>query len=602
MDFTIEVERSLRVLDGAICVFCGVGGVEAQTETVWRQANKYKVPRICFVNKMDRIGSDFIKVVNEIKGKLSKNAVPIQLPVGKEKDFKGVVDLIKMKAIIFDYEDESGEKFEEHDLTDDMLEEAEKYREIMMEGIADKVDWFMDKYLSESAIKEEDIVRAVREGTINSGLIPVLCGSAFKNRGIQQLLDAVCYYLPSPLDIPPIKGTHPKDDSVIQRKPLVTEPFSALAFKIASDKHGDLTFIRIYSGTITSGQRLYNPRFRKKELASRIYSMHADKREQLESASAGDIVAIVGFKDTGTGDTICVEEDPIVLERIEFPETVISMAIEPKTETEKEKLAFVLARLAKEDPTFKVHTDSETSQLIVSGMGELHLDVLKNRMLSEYKINANVGAPRVSYRETIGHEAEVDEKFVKQTGGRGQYARVEIRLEPYVGEKLVEFEDKIKGGAITKQYIKSVEKGIMDTAKSGVSGGYPLINIKVTLLDGDMHSVDSSEFAFYHAAGVALRKAVEKAKSILLEPIMQIEITAPDNYLGDVLGDLNGRRAHIVEMVTEGDLRVVKGKIPLAESFGYSSVLRSITQGRGTYTMEPLEYKPAPAKTYSNVA
>ena len=313
-------------------------------------------------------------------------------------------------------------------------------------------------------------------------------------------------------------------------------------------------------------------------------------------------MAIVGFKDTGTGDTICVEEDPIVLERIEFPETVISMAIEPKTETEKEKLAFVLARLAKEDPTFKVHTDSETSQLIVSGMGELHLDVLKNRMLSEYKINANVGAPRVSYRETIGHEAEVDEKFVKQTGGRGQYARVEIRLEPYVGEKLVEFEDKIKGGAITKQYIKSVEKGIMDTAKSGVSGGYPLINIKVTLLDGDMHSVDSSEFAFYHAAGVALRKAVEKAKSILLEPIMQIEITAPDNYLGDVLGDLNGRRAHIVEMVTEGDLRVVKGKIPLAESFGYSSVLRSITQGRGTYTMEPLEYKPAPAKTYSNVA
>ena len=603
VDFTIEVERSLRVLDGAICVFCGVGGVEAQTETVWRQANRYKVPRICFVNKMDRIGSDFIKVVNEIKGKLSKNAVPIQLPVGKEKDFKGVVDLIKMKAIIFDCEDDkSGEKFEEHDLTDDMLEEAEKYREIMMEGIADKVDWFMDKYLSESAIKEEDIVRAVREGTINSGLIPVLCGSAFKNRGIQQLLDAVCYYLPSPLEIPPIKGTHPKDDSVIQRKPLATEPFSALAFKIASDKHGDLTYIRIYSGTITSGQRLYNPRFRKKELASRIYSMHADKREQLESASAGDIVAIVGFKDTGTGDTICVEEYPIILERIEFPETVISMAIEPKTESEKEKLVFVLARLAKEDPTFRVHTDSETSQLIVSGMGELHLEVLKNRMLSEYKINANVGAPRVSYRETIGHEAEVDEKFVKQTGGRGQYARVEIRLEPYVGEKLVEFEDKIKGGAITKQYIKSVEKGIMDTAKSGVSGGYPLINIKVTLLDGDMHSVDSSEFAFYHAAGIALRKAVEKAKAILLEPIMQIEITVPDNYLGDVLGDLNGRRAHIIEMATEGDLRVVKGKIPLAESFGYSSVLRSITQGRGTYTMEPLEYKPAPAKTYSNVA
>ncbi len=604
VDFTIEVERSLRVLDGAICVFCGVGGVEAQTETVWRQANKYNVPRICLVNKMDRIGADFIKIFNDIKNKLSKNVVPIQLPVGKEKNFEGVVDLIKMKAIIFTHEDDKfGAKFEECDISEDMQGEAALYREMMLECIADKVDWFMDKYLNESDIGEEEIMSALREGTIKHGLIPVLCGSAFKNKGIQHLLDAVCYYLPSPLDIPPVKGINVKDDTVVEKSPTEDEHLSALAFKIASDKHGDLTFMRIYSGKMTSGQRLYNPRSKKKELASRIYSMHADKREQLESASAGDIVAVVGFKDTGTGDTICLEEHSIILEKIEFPETVISMAIEPKTESEKEKLAFVLARLAKEDPTFKIHTDEETSQLIISGMGELHLEVLKNRMLSEYKVNANVGAPRVSYRETIKSEATIDEKFVKQTGGRGQYARIEIKLEPFEGgEKTVEFEDKIKGGAITRQFIKSVEKGIIDSAKSGVSGGYPLINIKVTLLDGDMHSVDSSEFAFYHAAGIALRRAVEKAKAVLLEPIMQIEITVPENYLGDVLGDMNGRRAHIIEMVNQEELRVVKGKIPLAETFGYSSVLRSITQGRGTYTMEPLEYKPAPAKVYSGVA
>ena len=602
VDFTIEVERSLRVLDGAICVFCGVGGVEAQTETVWRQANKYKVPRICFVNKMDRMGADFIKVFNDIKDKLNKNIVPVHLPVGKEKNFEGMVDLIKMKAIITTHDDDkSGSEFEEREIPENLLEEAKLYREMMLEGIADKVDWFMDKYLSESAFSEEEIVNALREGTIKSGLMPVLCGSAFKNRGVQQLLDAVCDYLPSPLDIPPVKGINVKDDTETERKPTADDHLSALAFKIASDKHGDLTYLRIYSGTLTSGQRLYNPRARKKELASRIYSMHADKREQLESAIAGDIVAVVGFKDTGTGDTICVEEHPVVLEKIEFPETVISMAIEPKTEVEKEKLAIVLAKLAKEDPTFKIHTDSETSQLIISGMGELHLEVLKNRMLSEYKVNANVGAPRVSYRETIGREAEIDEKFVKQTGGRGQYARIEIKLEPHKGEKSVEFVDKIKGGAITKPYIKSIEKGIMDTAKSGVSGGYPLVNMKVTLLDGDMHTVDSSEFAFYNVAGVALRKAVEKAKSILLEPIMKIEVTAPESYLGDVLGDFNGRRAIVDEMVNDGDLRIIKGKIPLAETFGYSSVIRSITQGRGTYTMEPCEYKPAPAKVHSNV-
>ena len=603
VDFTIEVERSLRVLDGVICVFCGVGGVEAQSETVWRQADKYTVPRICFVNKMDRIGSDFIKVVDEIKKKLNKNAIPVQLPFGKEKDFKGVIDLIKMKAIVFDNKDDSsGVKFEECDIPEEILEEVAVHRERMIESVADKVDWFMDKYLSESSIKEEDIRMALREGTIKTDLIPVLCGSAFKNKGVQQLLDAVCHFLPSPLDIPPVKGTHPKSDAIIHREPLDTEPFSALAFKIASDKHGDLTFVRIYSGKVTPGQRLYNPRSNKKELVSRIYSMHAGNREKLDSASAGDIVAVIGFKSTVTGDTVCIDSHPIVLEKIDFPETVISMAIEPKTETEKEKLAFVLAKLMKEDPTFKVHTNGDTGQLIVSGMGELHLEVLKNRMLSEYKINANVGEPRVSYKETVERKVEVEEKFVRQTGGRGQYGHVVITLEPYLGKRTVEFEDKIRGGSISKQYIKAVEKGIRDTAESGVSGGYPLINIKVSLIDGSMHSVDSSDLAFYNAASVALKKGVEMAKSILLEPIMQIEVVTPDNYLGDVLSELHGRRANIVEVSANGYLKMIKGRIPLAETFGYATVIRSITQGRGTYTMEPLEYKPAPVKAYSRVA
>ena len=601
VDFTVEVERSLRVLDGAICVFCGVGGVEAQSETVWRQADKYKVPRLCFVNKMDRIGSDFLKVVGDINEKLNNNMLVIQLPVGKEKNFKGVVDLIKMKAIIHDSADETLDSdVEECDIPDDLLEESKAYREIMLEGIADKVDWFMDKYLSESVISEEDIKKALREGTIKSDLIPVLCGAAFKNRGVQQLLDAVCFYLPSPLEIPPIEGIHPETDEIVRRKPISDEHFSALAFKIVSDKHGDLTFIRIYSGILTSGQRIYNTRCKKKELVSRIYSMHADKREQLDSASAGDIVAVIGLKVTGTGDTLCTEDNLIALEKMEFPETVISMAIEPKTETEKEKLALVLAKLAKEDPTFKIHADSETGQLIISGMGELHLEVLKNRMLSEYKINANVGAPRVSYRETVERKAKVEEKLVQQTGGRGQYAHVVMTIEPYVGENNIEFEDKIVGGKIPKQYIRSVEKGIRETAKCGISG-YPLINIKVTLLDGSIHTVDSSDFAFYNAASIALKKGVGMAGSVLLEPIMKVEVTVPELYLGDVLSELHSRRAEIIELVTVGGLRVIKGRVPLAETFGYSTVLRSITQGRGTYTMEPLEYKPAPKEVCSSV-
>ncbi|MDR4505271.1 MAG: elongation factor G [Candidatus Scalindua sp.] len=600
VDFTMEVERSLRVLDGAICVFCAVSGVEAQSETVWRQADRYKVPRICFVNKMDRVGSDFIKVLADIKAKLSKKAIPIQLPLGKEAGFKGVVDLIKCKAYVYGYADDvAGENYEISDIPDDMMPLFKQYREVMIEGIADKVDWFMDKYLNESEITEKDIIKAVREGVISGKLIPVLCGSAFKNKGVQQLLDAVCAYLPAPVDVPPVKGTHPKEDAIEERKPLDTEPFSALAFKIASDKHGDLTYLRIYSGKVESGNRYLNPRLGKKELVSRIYRMHANNREQLDSASVGEIVAVIGLKQVATGDTLCDEGKPIVLEQIDFPETVISMAIEPKSEAEKEKLGVVLGRLAKEDPTFKVTSDKETGQMIIAGMGELHLEVLKNRMLSEYNINANVGAPRVSYRETIKNKVEVEGKFVKQTGGRGQYGHVEIILEPYEGEKSVEFENKIVGGAISKPYIKAAEKGIKDTAETGLSGGYPLINIKVTLIDGSMHQVDSSEIAFYNAASIALKEGVEKAKSVVLEPIMKIEVTIPENYLGDVLGELHSRRAEIMELVTLGDLRIIKGKIPLAETFGYTTVLRSITQGRGSYTAEPLEYKPMPAKVHS---
>ncbi len=600
VDFTMEVERSLRVLDGAICVFCAVSGVEAQSETVWRQADRYEVPRICFVNKMDRIGSDFLKVVEDIKEKLSKNAIPIQLPLGKEADFKGVVDLVRCKAYVYGQEDDAaGENYEESDIPDEMMSLFKEYRELMIEGIADKVEWFMDKYLNESEITESDIVKALREGVVADNLIPVLCGSAFKNKGVQQLLDAVCAYLPAPLDVPPVKGTHPKEETVEERKPLAEEPFSALAFKIASDKHGDLTYVRIYSGKVESGKRYLNPRCGKKELVSRIYRMHANNREQLESASVGEIVAVIGLKLVATGDTLCDEDKPIVLEQIDFPETVISMAIEPKSEAEKEKLGIVLGRLAKEDPTFKVASDKETGQMIIAGMGELHLEVLKNRMLTEFNVNANVGAPRVSYRETIKKKVEVEGKFVKQTGGRGQYGHVEIILEPFEGEKSVEFENKIVGGAISKPFIKAVEKGIKDTAETGLSGGHPLINIKVTLIDGSMHQVDSSEIAFYNAASIALKEGVEKAKSVILEPIMKIEVTIPENFLGDVLGELHSRRADIIELVTAGDLRIIKGKIPLAETFGYTTVLRSITQGRGSYTAEPLEYKPMPAKVHS---
>lgn len=603
VDFTVEVERSLRVLDGAVCVFCGVGGVEAQSETVWRQADKYCVPRICFVNKMDRVGSDFLKVVSEVNEKLGAKAIPIQIPLGKEQAFRGVIDLVYMKAIVYsDEDDKLGANYKIEEVPDEYKKEAKSYREKMIEGLAEEIDWLTEKFLNGEHINNDEIKKAIREAAINLKIVPVLCGSAFKKKGVQPLLDAVCDYLPSPLDKKAVEGTNPYSDEKLSRKPISTEPFSALAFKITADKHGDLTFIRVYSGKVSSGARVINSGKDKKELISRIYKMHANIREQVDELCAGDIGAVVGLKHTVTGDTLSDSTNPIVLEKMEFPETVISMAIEPKTDAEKEKLGAALSKMAKEDPTFRVHVDQETGQLIISGMGELHLEVIKNRMLSEYNVDANVGAPKVSYRETIGKKVEVEGKFIQQTGGHGQYGHVWIVLEPFKGDEPVTFVDDIVGGKIPKQYIRSVEKGIKETAATGVAGGYPLIDIKVSLFDGSTHPVDSSDLAFYTAASIALRKGVEVAKSILLEPVMSIEIAVPEQYMGDVISEIHSRRANIIEMDTRGNLRIIKGDVPLAEMFGYATVLRSVTQGRGTYTMEPLEYRPAPAKVFSSVA
>ncbi|MEK7852556.1 MAG: elongation factor G [Planctomycetota bacterium] len=603
VDFTAEVERSLRVLDGAVCVFCGVGGVEAQSETVWRQADKYHVPRICFVNKMDRVGADFLKVVGEINERLGMKGIPVQLPLGKEQGFKGVIDLINMKAFVYsDDIDKLGINYSIEEIPEEYRKEAEAQREKMIEGVAEQVDWLTEKFITGEAISKEELTKAIREGTINLKMVPVMCGSAFKKKGVQPLLDAVCSYLPSPLDRKSVAGINPYTDEETSRKPFPEEPFSAIAFKIASDKHGDLTFIRVYSGKITAGVRVINSGKDKKELISRIYKMHANTREQIDELRAGDIGAVIGLKYTVTGDTLSDPDRPIVLEKMDFPETVISMAIEPKTEVEKEKLGAALAKMAKEDPTFKVRMDKETGQMIISGMGELHLEVIKNRMLSEYKVDANVGAPKVSYRETIGKKVEVEGKFVQQTGGHGQFGHVWITLEPFKGEEPVTFVDDVKGGKIPKQFVRSCEKGIRETANAGVAGGYSLIDIKVSVFDGSTHPVDSSDLAFYTAASIALRKGVEMAKSILLEPIMSIEIAVPEQYMGDVISEIHSRRANILEMSTRGVLRIIKGDVPLAEMFGYSTVLRSITQGRGTFSMEPLEYRPAPAKTSSSVA
>lgn len=597
VDFTIEVERSLRVLDGAIAVFCGVGGVEAQSETVWRQADRYKVPRICFVNKMDRIGADFMKVVDEIKTKLGAKAVPVQIPIGKESTFVGVVDLIEMRARVFN--DDKELTFNDTDIPEDILELAKSQRNVMIELLSEESDWLMEKYINEEEISVEELKRAVRDATIAIKIVPVLCGSAFKNKGVQQLLDAVCEYLPSPFDLPPIEGVDPDNDEKVSRMALVDQPFSALNFKIVSDKHGDLYFLRIYSGKLLTGERVLNSRTNKKELVSRIFRMHANNREQIDEVTAGEIVAVVGLKNTSTGDTLCNPDKKIVLEKIDFPENVISMAIEPKNDEEKEKLAMVLVKLAKEDPSFRTKTDTETGQLIISGMGELHLEVLKNRMLNEFKVDANVGAPKVSYRETIERKAQAEGKFIQQSGGHGQYGHVKIILEPHVGEKTVEFVDGIVGGKIPKQFIKAAEKGIRSLATSGVFSGFPMINIKVTLIDGSFHQVDSSEVAFEAAGNIALKNAVELAGAVLLEPIMNVEVYVPEQYLGDTLGDLNGRRSKIMDITNKSGLQIIKVEVPLAEMFGYATAIRSLTQGRGSYSMEPFAYQPAPKEAFN---
>ncbi len=593
VDFTVEVERSLRVLDGAICVFCGVGGVEAQSETVWRQADRYGVPRLCFVNKLDRVGSDFFRVVEEVREKLGAKPIPIQIPLGREQDFRGCIDLVSMKAYMYEGE-ELGTKFTEIDIPTKDLSIAKKMHEEMIEKVAEEVDWLMEMYLREEPIGEADIKKAIRQATISARIFPVLCGTALKYKGVQPLLDAVCDYLPSPLDVPPVEATHPEKDEMLILSASADEPLAALAFKIMADKHGDLTYLRIYSGLLSSGQRVFNPRKKKIELVSRLYKMHANTREQVEEATAGDIIAAIGLKDTVTGDTLCERQNPLLLEPMYFPETVISMAIEPKTQAEKDKLIYALEKLRKEDPTFRVKMNEETGQLIISGMGELHLEVLKNRMLREFKVDANVGSPRVAYKETLGRAVLIEEKFIQQTGGRGQYGHVIILFEPCKDAHPVIFEEEIIGGAIPRPYIKAVASAVGETAKGGVMGGYPLINIKATLKGGSHHPVDSSDLAFYTAAARAFSRAIHEGGSVLLEPIMKVEVSVPETNLGDALGDLNGRRADIMELDIRSGVRVIKGVAPLAEMFGYATVLRSLTSGRGSYIMEPFEYRAVP--------
>jgi elongation factor G len=601
VDFTAEVERSLRVLDGCVAVFCGVGGVEAQSETVWHQADKYHVPRVCFVNKLDRVGSDFYRVVDEIHLRLGATAIPVQIPLGKEADFKGAVDLVRMVARV--YKDETqGMEFDEFPIPDGVMEEAKHWREWLILHLAERVDSVMEKYVHDHELSEEDIRRGLREGTIRNVITPVLCGAAVRNKGVQALLDAVCDYLPSPLDKPPVIGHHPKTKKEITRKPSPDERLAALAFKIQTDQHGDLTYLRLYSGRIESGLRVYNATADKKEIISRIWRMHANEREKIEFAEAGDIVAAVGLKLTVTGDTLCETHHPVVLEKPSFPQTVIHMAIEPKSSADKDKLTEVLRTLAKEDPTFEWHTDHETGQIIISGMGELHLEVLKNRMLRDFSVAANVGRPRVYYKETIRKAVnKVEGRFIKQTGGHGQYGVVVINIEPFLGEEPVTFENKIKGGHIPREYIPAVEDGIKDTAKGGVVSGYPLINVKVTLIDGSFHEVDSSDIAFAAAASIALKAGVEQAGVRLLEPLMKVETVTPEDYMGEVIADLSARRADIKEVIQRGPIRVIHALVPLAEMFGYSTTLRSLTQGRANYTMEPHDFVEVPQDIYEGL-
>ncbi len=594
VDFTIEVERSLRVLDGAVAVFCSVGGVEPQSETVWRQADKYGVPRLAFINKMDRVGADFFRGVQMIKDRLKANPLPIQLPVGKEENFKGVIDLVRMKAVI--WSDESlGANYEEEEIPADLLDEAKEYREKMIEEISSHDDTLMEKYLSGEALTEQEIMSAIRTGTIAIKFCPVICGSSFKNKGVQNLLDAVVDYMPSPLDIPAIRGIDVDNGEEIERMAADNVPFSALGFKIMTDPFvGQLTFFRVYSGVVTAGSYVYNSTKGKKERIGRILKMHANKREEIKEVYAGDIAAAVGLKYTTTGDTLCDEDKQVILESIEFPEPVISIAIEPKTKAEQEKLGFGLQKLASEDPSFRVKTDEETGQTIISGMGELHLEIIVDRLKREFKVEANVGKPQVAYRETITKKVKVEGKFVRQSGGRGQFGHVWLEVEPQEAGKGYEFVDAIKGGVVPREYIPAVDKGIQEATNNGVLAGFPVVDIKVTLIDGSYHEVDSSEMAFKIAGSMGFKEGCQKASPIILEPIMSVEVVVPEDYMGDVIGDLNSRRGRIMGMDSRAGAQVVSAMVPLASMFGYSTDLRSATQGRATYTMTFDHYEPVP--------
>ena len=592
VDFTVEVQRSLRVLDGAVTVLAAKGGVQPQTETVWRQADKYQVPRMVYVNKMDITGADFMLCVRQLKERLNANAVPIQLPIGAEDNFQGIVDLIKMRAFV--HKDDLGKVIEEGEIPADLKDQAEEYRNKMIEAAAEQDDELMMKYLEEGTLTEEEIKKGLRIGTINNKIVPVVCGSSYKNKGVQELLNAVVDYMPSPLDIPHIKGVT-LDGEETERKTSDTEPFAALAFKIATDPFvGKLCFFRVYSGTLEAGSTILNANKGKKDRMGRILLMHSNHRQDIDKVYAGDIAAAVGLKEVSTGDTLCDPDHPVILESMEFPEPVIDIAIEPKDKANSEKMGIALAKLAEEDPTFKTYTNQETGQTVIAGMGELHLDIIVDRLKREFKVECTVGKPQVSYKETIRNKVKVEGKFIRQSGGRGQYGHVWLEMEPLEPGKGVEFESKIVGGVVPKEYIKPIEEGVREAAETGVLAGYPVIDFKATLVDGSYHEVDSSEMAFKIAASMAFKEGCRQAKSVILEPIMKVEITVPEEYMGDVIGDVNSRRGRLEGMEPEGGNQVIRAFIPLSEMFGYATDLRSKTQGRGTYSMEPSHYEEVP--------
>ncbi len=594
VDFTIEVERSLRVLDGAVAVFDSVAGVEPQSETVWRQADKYGVPRIAFMNKMDRVGADFFMSVNSMIERLGASPVPVQIPIGAEDEFRGPIDLVRMKAVYFD-DETLGAKYTEGDVPDKLMPYALEYREKMLEALSDVDENIMEKFLGREEISIDEIKAAIRKGTLEMKLTPVICGSAFRNKGVQLLLDTIVDYLPSPFDIPPVIGIMPGDGSKIIRHAEDNEPFSAIAFKVMTDPFvGQLTFIRVYSGVLSAGSYVYNSTKDVKERVGRLLKMHANKREEIKEISAGDIAAVVGLKSTLTGDTLCDEKNPVILESIEFPEPVMAVAIEPKTKADQEKLSQSLAKLAQEDPSFRVSFNEDTGQTIISGMGELHLEIIVDRLLREFKVGANVGKPQVAYKETIRTVSKAEGKFVRQSGGRGQYGHVYIKIEPLETDKGFEFVNEIVGGTIPREYIPAVGKGIKEALERGILAGYPVVDIRATLYDGSYHEVDSSEMAFKIAGSMAFREAAKKAKPVILEPIMSIEVVSPEEYMGDVIGDISSRRGKIQNIERRGNAQVIKSHAPLSEMFGYATDLRSKTQGRATYTMQFSHYEEVP--------